>query len=383
MDFSLSSEQEQLRDQARDLLARECPTARVRKVMASDSGHDADLARVFAEAGWLGILVPEDFGGAGLSFLDAAVLAGELGRAVAPGPFLASSIGAVIALLHGGSRAQQRAWLPRIAAGEAIATVAVAEGPEPRFDGIGVKARARAAGSALRLDGVKLFVDGANVADLILAAFRTGARTGRGGASPGFEGTALFAVPRETAGVEVEPLVSVDETRRTCEVRFAGVRLPKGAALPHAGRALGRVLDGCAIAVAADCLGGAERALELAVEYVRAREQFGRPVGSFQAVQHMAAEAVALIEPARALLWYAAFVFDARPREAPLAAAMAKAACADVYAAVSRTAIEMFGGIGFTFENDMHLYFKRALANASAYGDSSFHRERVARLAGF
>jgi alkylation response protein AidB-like acyl-CoA dehydrogenase len=300
-----------------------------------------------------------------------------------PGPFLASSVGAVLALLHGGSRAQQREWLPRIAAGDAIATLAVAEGPEPRFDGLGVTARARTAGSAVRLDGVKLFVDGANVADLVLSAFRTGAPPRRGAGSPGFSGTALFAVPREAPGVAVTPLVSVDETRRTCEVTFSGVRLPKDAALPRSGRALGRVLDGCAIAVAADCLGGAERALELAVDYVGAREQFGRPVGSFQAVQHMAAEAVALIEPARALLWYAAFAFDARPREAPLAAAMAKAACADVYAAVSRTAIEMFGGIGFTFENDMHLYFKRALANATAYGDSSFHRERVATLAGF
>ena len=146
MDFSLSSEQEQLRDQARDLLARECPTARVRKVMEGGSGHDADLARVFAEAGWLGILVPEDLGGAGLSFLDAVVLVGELGRAVVPGPFLASSVGAVLALLHAGNRAQQRAWLPRLAAGEAIATLAVAEGPEPRFDGLGVRARARAVG---------------------------------------------------------------------------------------------------------------------------------------------------------------------------------------------------------------------------------------------
>ena len=125
------------------------------------------------------------------------------------------------------------------------------------------------------------------------------------------------------------------------------------------------------------------RALELAVEYVRARQQFGRPVGSFQAVQHLAAEAAAAIEPARALLWHAGWAFDSRPREAPLAAAMAKAACAEVFRAVSRTAIEMFGGIGFTFENDMHLYFKRALANATAFGDVSFHRERVAQLAGF
>ena len=138
-----------------------------------------------------------------------------------------------------------------------------------------------------------------------------------------------------------------------------------------------------AIGIAAESLGGAERALERAVEYVKVREQFGRPVGSFQAVQHMAADAAARIEPARALVWYAAWAFDARPKESPLAASMAKAACCDVYREVARTAVEMHGGIGFTWENDMHFYLKRSLANAAAYGDGEWHRERVAELSRF
>jgi len=385
LNFALSEEQEQLRHQAREILGHECPPSRVRKLMESESAFDPDLSRVFAEAGWLGILVPEDLGGAGLSLLDAVVLLGEMGRAVVPGPFLASSVAATLALRHAGSRAQQKAWLPRMAKGEAVATLALVEGPEPRFDGVGVQARAHPRADGFRLDGTKLFVDAANSADLMLAAFRRGAppREAKPASSGSFDGVALFAVERSAPGLAIEPLVSLDETRRSCEVRFSNVRVGREAVLPRSSAALARVLDGGAIAVAAECLGGAERALELAVDYVRTREQFGRPVGSFQAVQHLAAEAVAAIEPARALLWHAGWAFDARPREAPLAAAMAKVACAEVFRAVSRTAIEMFGGIGFTFENDMHLYFKRALANATAFGDGSFHRERVAQLAGF
>jgi alkylation response protein AidB-like acyl-CoA dehydrogenase len=385
MNFALSEEQEQLRQQAREILGRECPAARVRGLLEGETAFDPDLARVFAEAGWLGVLVPEEFGGAGLGLLDAAVLLEEMGRAVVPGPFLASSVAATLALRQAGSRAQQKTWLPRIANGSSLATLALVEGPEPRFDGAGVRARAQLRADGFRLDGTKLFVDAANAADLVLAAFRFGSTPRKAKAPPagGFEGVGLFAVERSAPGLAIERLVSVDETRRPCEVRFSNVRVSREALLPRSSAALSRVLDGAAIAVAAECLGGAERALELAVEYVRTREQFGRPVGSFQAVQHLAAEAVAAIEPARSLLWHAAWSFDARPKEAPLAAAMAKVACGEVFRAVSRTAIEMFGGIGFTFENDMHLYFKRALANATAYGDASFHRERVAQLASF
>ena len=381
MDFALSDEQERLRDAARELLARECPSDRVRKLMQSESGHDPELQRVFAEAGWLGILVPEALGGAGLALLDAALLLEEMGRALVPGPFLASSVAAVLALREAGSPEQQQQWLPRIARGDALATLAFAEAPEARFDGTGVAARATRRRGGFRLEGTKLFVEYAQLADLILVAARAGA--GRGDLA----GIELFAVPRGARGLRTAGLVSVDETRRPCELRLRGVELPASARLPGRGgaarsaRSLRRVLDGCAVAVAADCLGGAERALECAVGYVKVREQFGRPVGSFQAVQHMAAEAAARIEPARALLWWAAWAFDARPKEASLAASMAKACCSDVYRFVARTAVEMHGGIGFTWENDMHLHLKRALANASAFGDADHHRDRVAELA--
>ncbi|HEX2485368.1 MAG TPA: acyl-CoA dehydrogenase [Myxococcota bacterium] len=391
MDFALSEEQERLRDAARELLAAECPMERVRKIAAEPSGHDAALWRAFAEAGWLGVLVPDALGGAGLGLLDAAVLLHELGRAVAPGPFLASSVAAVVALREAGTRAQQERWLPALAAGEAIATVALFEGLEARPDGGALRDRAARRGGGFLLDGTRPFVPYGHLADLVLAAFRTA----RASAGAGYDGVSLFAVPGDAKGLKKELLVSVDETRRECELRLRGVQLPREALLERRERAAGaarasgagplvaRVLDACAVAIAAESLGGAERALERAVEYVKVREQFGRPVGSFQAVQHMAAEAAARIEPARALVWYAAWAFDARPKDAPLAAAMAKAACCDVYRAVARTAVEMHGGIGFTWENDMHFYLKRSLANAAAFGDGDWHRERVAELSHF
>jgi len=380
MDFALSEEQEQLRDQARELLAKECPTSRVREIMARDDARDASLWARFAAAGWLGVLVPESQGGVGLGMLDAALLAAELGAAVAPGPFVPSSVGAVIALREGGSKGQQAAWLPRLAAGEATIALAVAEEAEATLDLARVRMRAAKAGEGFRLDGAKLAVEAAGSADALLVAARV---PGASGARAKDGGVGLFLVPRAARGVTLERLVGVDETRPLYDVRLRGVRVGKDALLPRGAKALPRALDACAIALAAESLGGAERALELAVAYVKVREQFGRPVGSFQAVQHLAAECVAQIEPARALLWYAAFAFDATPKQAPLAAAMAKAACSDLYRKVTRTAIELFGGIGFTFENDMHLWFKRALGNAAAFGDARWHRERVAALSAF
>jgi alkylation response protein AidB-like acyl-CoA dehydrogenase len=388
VDFGLSDEQEQLRDSARELLVRECPMERVRKIAADPAGHDAALWRTFAEAGWLGILVPEAQGGAGLGMLDAAVVLHELGRAVAPGPFLASSIASVVALREGGSRALQAEWLPRIAAGEATATLALFENAEATLEGGVLRDRATRRAGGFLLDGTKLFVEYGALADLVLAAFRTARPKTK--AAGDFEGVGLFAVPGGARGVKKEPLLLLDETRRSAELRFRAVSLPKTALLAgetaraaDSARALRRALDATAIGLAAESLGGAERALERAVEYVKVREQFGRAVGSFQAVQHMAADAAAKIEPARALVWYAAWAFDARPKEAPLAASMAKAACCDVYRFVARTAIEMHGGIGFTWENDMHFFLKRSLANAAACGDSDWHRERVAELSRF
>jgi alkylation response protein AidB-like acyl-CoA dehydrogenase len=377
MDFGLSNEQELLQRSAAEFLAGECPPSFVREVTRDEEGFPRALYRQMGELGWMGLVVPEAYGGAGLTFLDLALLIEQLGRAVVPGPFLSSAVLATLAILHAGTSVQKKAWLPHLAAGEVTGALAWLEASD-RLDPAGVAARARKSKAAYRLSGQKLFVTDAHVADVLVAAFRTAGR--------GPEGVTLFLVPRDTPGVSVRPLQSIDPTRRPMEVRFDDVELPAAAVLgaEHKGwRTLARVFDAAAVALAADSLGGAARALEMAVDYAKVREQFGRPIGGFQAVKHLAAEMVSEIEPARSLVWYAAYAYDAVPRDASRAAAMAKACLSDVYSRTTNRAVQIHGGIGFTWEHDLHFWFKRAKWNEFAFGDATFHRERLAQLARF
>jgi len=377
MDFGLSEDQELLQRSAAEFLTSECPPSFVREVARDEEGFPRALYRQMAELGWCGLIIPEAYGGTGLGLLDLALLAEQLGRALVPGPFFSSAVLATLAVLHGGTSAQKKTWLPRLAAGEAVGALAWLEASD-RLDAGGVTARARKSGKAYRLSGQKLFVTDAHVADVLVAAFRTAGR--------GEEGVTLFLVPRDTPGVTISPLRSIDLTRRPMEMRFDDVELPASAVLgsEHKGwKTLARVLDGAATILAADSLGGSERALEMAVEYAKIRDQFGRPIGSFQAVKHMAAEMVSEIEPARSLVWYGAYAYDALPREAARAAAMAKASLSDVYSRVANRAVQIHGGIGFTWEHDIQLWFKRAKWNEFAFGDATYHRERLAQLAGF
>ncbi len=376
MDFGLSEEQELLQQSARDFLARECPPALVRAVMASDDGYPRALYEKMAALGWAGLVIPPGLGGLGLGMLDLAVLAEEMGRAVLPGPFFSSSVLAAFCLMYSNATAHKKEWLPRIATGEAAGTLALLEDSD-RLDPAGITARCVATRSGYRLNGTKLFVTDAQVADFIIVAART-----RGS---GAAGVSLFVVPRQHAGVSVLPLQSIDQTRRWSEVVFRNVEVPKSARLADESKAwkvLQRVMDAACVVLAADSLGGAQRALEMSVEYAKVREQFGRPIGSFQALKHMAAEMVSEIEPARSLVWYAAYAYDREPRNAGRAAAMAKARLSDVYSRVTNRAVQMHGGIGFTWEHDMHFWFKRAKWNEAAFGDATFHRERLAQLAG-
>jgi alkylation response protein AidB-like acyl-CoA dehydrogenase len=381
MDFGLSEEQELLQQSARDFLARECPVSFVREMMASDDGFSRALHGKMAAQGWTGLIIPEALGGQGLGMLDLALLSEEMGRAVVPGPYFSSSVLAALTLVSSATQAPasglKKQWLPRIAAGEAIGTLAFVE-EQDRLDAAGITARCTRRGAGYRLDGTKLFVTDAHVADFVIAAFRS-----RGQDTAG---VSLFLVPRETPGVTVLPLRSVDQTRRPCEVVFRNVDVPAGARLADdrtAWKVLSRVMDAACVWLAADSLGGAQRALEMSVDYAKVREQFGRPIGSFQAIKHIAAEMVSELEPARSLVWYAAYAYDAEPRAAARAAAMAKARLSDVYSRTANRAVQIHGGIGFTWEHDMHLWFKRAKWNETAFGDATFHRERVAQLAGF
>lgn len=370
MDFGLNDEQRQLKDSAREFLSGECPTTYVRKVMASKDGMAPELYAEITKLGWNALSVPENYGGAGLSALDMAVLLEEQGYAAMPGPFLFSSMLAVAALNEFGSEDLKQRWLPAIAEGKAVGTIAIGE-EDTGIDFGGIRAMARESGSELTISGRKMLVPYAHAADFVIVAVRTGAA---------HDDVAFALVEKGSAGVETRVVNNMDLTRRFCTLDLSDVRVPAGCRLQGGAKALARITDIGAVAVAADSLGGAQRSLEMAVDYSKVREQFGKPIGSFQALKHLAAEMVSEIEPARALLWYAAYALDALPGEAPRAAAMAKARLCEVYSRATDRAVLMHGGIGFTWEHDMHLWFKRSRFNESYFGDPAYHRERVAAL---
>ncbi|MGH7966467.1 MAG: acyl-CoA dehydrogenase family protein [Candidatus Binatia bacterium] len=377
MDFGLSEEQELLQQSARDFLNQECPPALVRKLYSDPDGFSRELHSKMAEMGWTGLLIPPDYNGLGLSMLDMALLLEEMGRAVVPGPFLFSSVLATLALMHGGTAAQKQTWLPRFAAGESVGTLALSE-ENDRLDAEGVTLQAEKTNAGYLISGTKMFVPFAAVADVMVTAVRT--------SDDGDEGISLVLIERGCPGLSISPLEIFDQTRRAYEVGFSNVTVPHTALLGQEGHGwaiLTRIIDAACVALAADSLGGAQRALEMAVEYTKTRTQFGRPVASFQALKHMAAEMVSDIEPARSLVWYAAYAFDYEaPQEAARAAAMVKARLSDVYSHTANRAVQMHGGIGFTWEHDMHFWLKRAKWNEIAFGDPSYHRERIMRLEG-
>lgn len=377
MDFGLSEEQEMLQRSARDFLARECPSTFVRALYTEPDGFSRELHRKMAEQGWTGLLVPEAHGGLGLSMLDMALLLEEMGRAVVPGPFIFSSVLVTLALMHGGSSAQKKTWLPRLASGEAIGTFAFLEDTD-RIDAAGMTLKAKKTRDGYLVSGTKLFVPFAAVADVLLTAVRTSGR--------GEEGISLLLIDRATPGLSIKSLDIFDQTRRVYEVEFSNVVVTKSALLGTEGegwKIMARLLDAAAVALAADSLGGAQKSLEMAVDYTKVRTQFNRPIASFQALKHLAADMASDIEPARALVWYAAHAFDALPRDASRAASLAKARLSEVYSRTTNRAVQMHGGIGFTWEHDMHFWFKRAKWNEFAFGDVAFHRERIAQLEGF
>jgi alkylation response protein AidB-like acyl-CoA dehydrogenase len=370
IDFGLTEEQEALQRSAREVLAAECPTDLVRATIEAADGVPRSLYARLAELGFFGVCVPERFGGLGLETLDLALVLEELGRVAAPGPFLATQL-VIAGLLRGGSAAQQKAWLPRLAAGEALGALVV-DGTDATPGTI----RATAARGGWRLDGHAAFVLEAPGADVLLVAARTGKRA---------DGVALFLLAPDAKGVRIRRHEMIDVTRRFAAVELRGVTATTSDRLggPGGPAALARLVDLACVGIAADSFGGAQRTIEMAVEYAKVREQFGRPIGSFQAIKHIAAEMVADVEPARSLVWYAAWTQDHRPRERRRLAAMAKAALGDVYSRTARRSVEIHGGIGFTWEFDLHLWFKRAHVSESLLGDPSHHRERLAAIDGY
>ena len=361
-----------LRTSARDFLGKECGSKVVRKLMEAEDAYDPTLWKKVAALGWTALGVPEQYGGVG-KFLDLIVVLEECGRALLPGPFFATMGLAVPALIEAGTEAQKKEALGAIAEGKARATLAFTE-PSGRWDAGGVTLAAKPVGGGWRLDGVKLFVPDAAGADYTVVAART-----RG---EGEEGISLFLVKGRPKGMTVTQLQTLDMTRRWCEVRFDGVELDADSLMgaPHkAWPALKRTLEWATAALCAEMIGGAQKVLESSTEYAKTRHQFGKPIGIYQAVSHKLADMLVLSESGRSATYYAAWAVEADAPDRSLASSMAKAYVSDAYRKVAGDGIQVHGGIGFTWEHDMHLYFKRAKASEVTLGDATYHRELVAQ----
>jgi alkylation response protein AidB-like acyl-CoA dehydrogenase len=372
MDFAFSEEQEMLRRSARDFLAKECSSKVVRKLMDSSDAYDKGLWEKIAGLGWTALGIPEQYGGVG-TFLDLVVVLEEAGRALLPGPFFATMGLAVPALIEAGTESQKKEVLGAVAQGTARATLAFTE-PSGRWDASSVTVTAKPAGGGWQLDGVKLFVPDADAADYMVVAART-----RG---EGEDGISLFLLKGRPEGMTVTPLKTLDMTRRWSEVRFAGVKLGAGALMGSAHKAwpqLKRALEWATAALCAEMIGGTQKVLETSTEYAKTRHQFGKPIGIYQAVSHKLADMLVLSESGRSATYYAAWAVDADAPDRSLASSMAKAYVSDAYRKVAGDGIQVHGGIGFTWEHDMHLYFKRAKSSEVTLGDATYHRELVAQ----
>ena len=378
MKFAFTEEQEALRSAARSFLADHSSGAQVRATMATDAGYDPALwLRLGTELGWTALLIPEAYDGLGLGYVELIALMEEMGAALLCAPFFSTVCLATNALLLGASEEQKRQYLPGIAAGEITATLVFTE-PNGRWDAGGIEMVADPQGDSFMLNGRKSFVIDGHTADLLMVAAR---RAG----SHGSEGIHLFIVAANTPGIERQALPTMDQTRRQAQLTFRNVRVSAAARLGGEGEGwpiLRKTLDLAAIALAAEQLGGAQRCLDMSVEYAKQRIQFGRPIGSFQAIKHKCADMLLRVESARSATYYAGWAASVDDPELPALASLAKAYCSDTYFQCAAEAIQIHGGVGFSWEYDVHLYFKRAKSSETLLGDATYHRELVAQRIG-
>jgi alkylation response protein AidB-like acyl-CoA dehydrogenase len=368
VDFALSPDQQLLRGTARAFLDEHVTPAVVRALWDDPRGEQDDLWKEMARLGWLGLALPEVHGGSALGMVETAIVLEEMGRVVCPGPYLETVVAAQ-GIQAGGSLAQQGRWLPAIAGGASRATIALLDA-ELDWRSEATAARAEPAPGGIRLTGTKRWVPWAHVADVLLVP------------ACGPAGLSLFLVESGAEGLHVSPVPTMDPGMRWSTVELDRVLVPHDAHLGEPGAAaalLGDLLSWGAVGAAATMLGAARRCLEMSVEYAKVREQFGQPIGSFQAIRHRCAEMLLEVENAHAATYYAAWARDADAEDRALAASVAKAYVSDAARKVCGDAIQVHGGIGFTWEYDLHLYFKRAKTLEASWGDSDYHRELIVR----
>ncbi len=386
MDFAFSEEQEELGRTVRAFLARTSPEAEVRRLMETPEGFDRALwRRMGAELGLQGLAVPEEYGGAGCGPVEVGVVMEEMGRALLCAPFLASAVLATTTLLRCADEDARKRLLPGLASGELVGTLALTE-DSARWDAAGVRLTARESNGSWLLTGHKMFVLDGATADVVLTVARTDDGTDGTG-----NGIGVFWVDGDAAGLTREPLPTMDPTRRQARLDYQDVPATRLRTHGDGWDLVAQVLDRAAVALAAEQVGVASRALDMAVEYAKVRHQFGRPIGSFQAVKHLLADVLLEVESARAAAHYALLAAEhaentenARTTapELPAVASLAKAFCSDACLQATEQNIQVHGGIGFTWEHPAHLYLKRAKTAQLLFGDPAYHRELLARRIG-
>ncbi|HEX5480211.1 MAG TPA: acyl-CoA dehydrogenase family protein [Dehalococcoidia bacterium] len=369
MDLGLSEEQELLKNAARDFLEKECPETLVREMEEDEKGYSPELWKKMAEQGWQGLLIPEQYGGAGFGYLDLIILIEEFGRALVPGPFISTQIGGVLPILEGGTEQQKSYALPKIASGETIWTLAYTE-PSARFDSEGVALEVKEEGNELVLNGTKLFTRDANVADFMTVV-------GRRPGTKGDDGIELVIVNAKAPGITITPLKTIAADKQS-EVKFENVRVPKESIIAGGAALLKKIQRKATVIECAYLVGLAQMDFEISVQYAKDRIQFGRPIGSFQAIQHKAADMVTDVDGARFIMYRAAWSVDEGEADADLNVHMAKAWCSEATRRVVAHGQQIHGGIGFTKDYKIQLYFRRQKAAELAWGDADYHRELVA-----
>ena len=377
MDIRLNNVQIDIAKEARRFLDKECPTDYARDMFEDERGFTDDIWAKMTEMDWLRVRIPESYGGMGMDQMDLSMVLEEMGRALLPGPFFSTVLLAAEAIMEAGTDSQKERYLPGIAGGDLRGTLALHK-PDGGADLGYIKMKASADGDGFVLNGTKLFVPDAHVADFVVCTARTAA-----GDDLAY-GITLFLVDLSADGVSVSLLPTMDGTRKLCAVQFKDVRVSSQGLIGelHRGWApLSRALQRAQVGLCAECVGGAQRAMEIAAEYAKIRIQFDQPIGAFQAIKHRCAQMYVEVESSRSILYWAAWAQDyGSPEEAALAASVAKAYCSEAYTHVASGAIQVLGGTGFSWENDIHLFLKRAKANEQALGDPVYHRERVFQL---
>ena len=369
MNFAFTAEQDMLRDSVRSYLADKVPMTRVRELMETDAGYDPDVWAEMAAMGWQGMAIPEEYGGSGYSYLELGILLEEMGRVLTPVPFLSSVVLGAGAVLLAGNEEQRSDLLPGVASGDRLMALATVE-PDGGWDPAAATTVAESRGDIVMINGAKAFVVDGHIADSLVVSARNDAGA-----------VDLYIVDAETAGVSRRSVATMDLTRKQAAVEFTDATVPVSARLgdPGSGVAtLERLSDLAVTALAFEQVGGAQRCLEMSVEYAKERHQFGRPIGSFQAVKHKCADMLVSIESARSAAYYAGWAAAEDPGELLTVAPLAKSHCSEAYFSVAAETIQVHGGIGFTWEHDAHLYFKRAKSDELMLGTPAAWRAVLA-----